>query len=1141
MGERGATSVTIPVLAYLNTDPTNTSISLIVTPDSASCEKLFSALNALKDEGRKILMFPEWDSMPEYQNSPDINIQAQRLSSIYSISNAKDKTVLVTSISAMSQFLVPLEYIFNFSSTININTKIDREDLAIKLISSGYERTDIVDNVGQFSIKGNIVDIYSPYHENPGRIELAGDLAEDIKFFNPSTQRTVSKTKNFTIIPTREISFSQNSLSLFKERFKEHCDNNHIRKNLREQITELTENQVYFPGIEYYLPFFHQNMCTIYDYLPKDSKVIFYDEHLFEEIKPLKPEDISLGQDSDEFIPYPLKNLYIGGRFWERKDIDKKINKIYSIEFMDEDEANESWSFKEDSLEHLILKDLKQHGAGSIDQLKEFHTSKDSLGYKIIYTCRTEHQAERLIFILGDSGKDLRVFKTKSLNEIINDPQAHTPSICISNLAEGFTVLSKKLWVISEEEIFGEKHKSLEPSKTQDAFLNLFKELKLNDYVVHSKHGVGIYRGLYKMEIDKIESDYFQIEYASGDMLLLPVHRLNSVQRYVAQGGSKASLDKLGGATWNKKKSKAKKATMDIAHKLIKFQSERMSKTGYSFSAPDELYYKFESEFEFEETNDQLRAINDVTSDMESSRPMDRLICGDVGFGKTEVAIRAAFKAARDGKQTVVLTPTTVLAFQHYRIFEKRFKDYPININLLTRFKTAKEQQETLVELGQGKIDIIIGTHRLLSKDVKFSNLGLLIIDEEHRFGVQQKEKIKEISTNIDVITMTATPIPRTLNMALVGVKDVSIITTPPINRLPIKTYVSKFSPKLIRKAVMHEIKRGGQVFFLHNRVQDLEEVHQKLREIIPEAKIITAHGQMSAKELEEKMISFYNKNADVLLCTSIIESGIDIPSANTIIINRADLFGLSQLYQIRGRVGRSPVRAFCYLLMPSNFMIGKSAIERIKTLQRFTELGSGFNIASYDMEFRGAGEILGSSQSGFIEDIGLEEYLRLIQEAVEEIKGQTSGNETQTETEISINIPAFIPEDYMSEVSQRLYFYKKLASAKSKQDILSVEEEINDRYGTTPEEVKNLFSLMEIKLLLAPLNVSSIKIGSGKLVYSFLNSTKIVPETIVELVTKQPKKYRITPDMKLIANIDDNDWRSAIKEIREFISRTEI
>ncbi len=1140
MDERGRTSVTIPILAYLNTDPTNTAISLIITPDTTSCEKLFSALNALKDEGRKVIMFPEWDSMPEYQNSPDTNLQAQRLSSIYSISTVKDKAILVTSISAMSQLLVPLEYIFNFSCTININTKIDREDLAIKLISSGYERTDIVDNVGQFSIKGNIIDIYSPYHENPGRIELSGELAEDIKFFNPSTQRTVLKTRTFTVIPTREISFSQDSLNLFKERFKEHCDKNHIRKNLREQITELTENRVYFPGIEYYLPFFHQKMCTIYDYLPKGSKVIFYDEHLFEETKPLKPQDIYLGQDSEEFIPYPLKELYLTGRFWEHQSTDKKINKLYSIEYTDEG-TNELHSFKEDVLEHLILKDLKQHGPDSIERLKEFHKEKDSLGHKIIYTCRTEHQAERLIFILGDAGKDLRVFKTKSLNEIINDPQAHTPSICISNLAEGFTILSKKLWVVSEEEIFGEKHKSLESSKTQDAFLNLFKELKLNDYVVHSKHGVGIYRGLYKMEIDEIESDYFQIEYADGDMLLLPVHRLNSVQRYVAQGGIKASLDKLGGSTWSKKKSKAKKATMDIAHKLIKFQSERMSKIGHSFSAPDELYYKFESEFEFEETNDQLRAINDVTSDMESSRPMDRLICGDVGFGKTEVAIRAAFKAARDGKQTAVLTPTTVLAFQHYRIFEKRFKDYPININLLTRFKTAKEQQEALVELEKGKIDIIIGTHRLLSKDIKFSNLGLLIIDEEHRFGVQQKEKIKEIASNIDVITMTATPIPRTLNMALVGVKDVSIITTPPVNRLPIKTYVSKFSPKLIRKAIMHEMKRGGQVFFLHNRVQDLEEVHQKLKEIIPEAKIITAHGQMSAKELEEKMISFYNKEADVLLCTSIIESGIDIPSANTIIIDRADMFGLSQLYQIRGRVGRSPVRAFCYLLVPSNFMIGKSAIERIKTLQRFTELGSGFNIASYDMEFRGAGEILGSSQSGFIEDIGLEEYLRLIQEAVDEIKGQSSAEKTQTETEISINIPAFIPEDYMSEVSQRLYFYKKLSSVKNQQDIASVEEEINDRYGAAPEETKNLFSLMEIKLLLAPLNVSSIKIGSGKLVYSFLNSTKIVPETIVELVTKQPKKYRITPDMKLIANIGDNDWRSAIKEIREFINRTEI
>ncbi len=1139
MDHKIITSVPASVLAYISTTPEKKAPVMIVTPDGLMCEKLFKALCALKRKEQHILMFPEWDSAPEYQNSPDIDIQSNRISSIYSIGAIKDNTILVTSLPAISLKMVPSDYISRFSKKITINTKIDRDLLSIDLVSSGYERMDIVDSVGQFSIKGNLIDIYSPYHEQPFRIELVGEYVDLIKFFNPSTQRTISKTNDVTIIPAREISFSEQSIQLFKERFKEHCDKNHIRKDIREQITDIVDNKVYFPGIEYFMPFFHESLSTIHEHLPKDTEVFFYDEHLFEELKPSQPSDSDVGLDSEGSIPYPLKDLYLAGRHWEKLQ-EKNITKVYSIEYASEDDKEvNSISLKEDVKEHELLKGLKHHGAGSVESLKEFHKQKKAQGYRIIYTCRTEHQAERLIFILGDSEKDIRIFKNTTLNELIYDKEAHTPAICISDLPEGFTLRSKMLWVISENEIFGEKHKNIEPSKQQDAFLNLFKELKLNDYVVHSKHGVGIYRGLFKMEIDGIESDYFQIEYSGHDLLLLPVHRLSSVQRYIAQGGHKAVLDKLGGATWNKKRSRAKKATMDIAHKLIKLQSERALNKGYSFSPPDEIFYRFESEFEFEETNDQLKAINDVMSDMESPKAMDRLVCGDVGFGKTEVAIRAAFKAVKDGKQVAVLAPTTVLSFQHFRIFQKRFQDYPVNIELLTRFKTTKEQKQALSKLEAGKVDIIIGTHRLISRDIKFKDLGLLIVDEEHRFGVQQKERIKEISKNVDAITMTATPIPRTLNMALVGLKDISIITTPPVNRLPIKTFVSKFSSKLIRKAVMYELKRGGQVFFLHNRIQDLEEIHKKLKEIVPEANITVAHGQMGSKDLEEKMISFYNREADVLLSTSIIESGIDIPNANTIIINRADMFGLSQLYQIRGRVGRSPSRAFCYLLVPSNFMIGKSAMERIKTLQRFTELGSGFNIASYDLEFRGAGEILGSSQSGFIEDIGLEEYLKLIQEAVDDLKGEEHRIEERIEPEISINIPAFIPEDYMSDVGQRLYFYKKLSNARSSSELLQIEEEIKDRYGDTPEELKNLLSLMEIKILLAPLNVSNIKIGSGKLVYSFLSNTRVVPEVIVEMVTKQPDKYRITPDMKLISNIDDNDWRSAIKEIRNFISRT--
>jgi len=708
-------------------------------------------------------------------------------------------------------------------------------------------------------------------------------------------------------------------------------------------------------------------------------------------------------------------------------------------------------------------------------------------------------------------------------------------TICVSPLNKGFILEEERLAVITETEIFGEKKRTIKPpAKTSDVFLNVFKELKEDDYVVHSQHGIGIYRGLKKLNIEGIENDFFQIEYAGGDTLFVPVYRLNTVQKYVGKG-AEARLDKLGGITWNKKKAKAKRSAMELAEKLLKIQAERRSRKGFRFSPSDEMFMQFEAEFEYEETPDQLKSINDVIDDMEKQTPMDRLICGDVGFGKTEVAIRAAYKAVKDRKQVALIAPTTILAFQHYQIFNKRFKGHPVNIEMLTRFRTAKEQKAISGKIQKGEIDIIIGTHRLLSSDVKFFDLGLLIVDEEQKFGVKQKERIKELAPNVDIISMTATPIPRTLNMAFTGLKDISLITTPPINRHPIKTFVAKFSADLIRKAVLTEIKRGGQIFFVHNRVQDLEELYQRLAEIVPEARITTAHGQMDEKELEQKMLSFYNQEADILLCTAIIESGLDIPNANTIIINRSDMFGLSQLYQIRGRVGRSSKLAFCYLLIPSTFSIGKAAIDRIKTLQRFTELGSGFNVASYDLEFRGAGELLGSSQSGFVDDIGLEEYLKLIEESVQHIKGEEHIEEV--DTEIAVNTPAFIPETYINNITQRLYFYKKIANAADQTDLSDIEAELKDRYGAVPEEITNLFSLMTIKQHLKPLRVTSVKIGGGKLVYTFDKSTNIMPEAIVELVTKMPHKYKLTPEMKIISNINDKNEINAIKEIKDFIS----
>ncbi|MEI6093313.1 MAG: transcription-repair coupling factor [bacterium] len=1019
---------------------------------------------------------------------------------------------------------------------ISVDKEIDIDALSLRLVSSGYQKADLVTTQGAFSLKGNIIDIFPASQELPVRIELFGDIVETIKTFDPTTQRSVEQIQKTYITPVREISFSEESLNIFKDRIKEYCDQNSIRKDLRLQTIELIDNSLYFPGVEYYLPFFYNKTSTIYDYLSENDEIINVDDYLF------NPDPIEQGHDPDEeTIPFPTKDLFI-----EKEQIlelmeKKKTKAFYSIEFETDSENDKiTFSLKDKAWNQALIKheinNAKRENKDFLDVIKQHHLLNKENGRSTVYTCHTLPQAQRLLFLLNKFDNQTIIDDHSTLLETIDKCYDNNINfIVVSALADGFILSEPAVCVISENEIFGEKQKNIKTSKTIDAFLSVFQELKKNDYVVHSKHGIGIYRGLQKMTIDGIENDFFQIEYADEDLLFVPIYRLNSVQRYISQGGATVKVDKLGGATWDKKKTRAKKATMDLAHQLVKLQSERNLKQGFSFSPKDEMFLKFEAEFEYEETADQLRSINDVLDDMESTKAMDRLICGDVGFGKTEVAIRAAFKAAKDGKQVAVLVPTTILAFQHYQVFKKRLQNYPINIELLNRFKSPKEQKEIVAKLKRGEVDITIGTHRILSNDVHFSNLGLLIVDEEQRFGVKHKEKIKEFSANVDILTMTATPIPRTLNLSLIGLKDISVITTPPVDRFPIKTFVSKFSNDLIRKAILFELKRGGQVFFLHNRVQDLGELQQKLKQIVPEARIISAHGQMNEKELEEKMMTFYNKEADVLLCTTIIESGLDIPNANTIIVNRADNFGLSQLYQIRGRVGRSTKRAYCYLMLPSHFTIGRAAIERIKTLQTFTELGSGFHVASYDLEFRGAGELLGSSQSGFIEDIGLEEYLRLLEEAVEDIKGEEKHDEL--DPEISINIPAFIPETYIKDINQRLYFYKKLSNNYSQTELKDVEAELEDRYGPPiPEELKNLFSIVSIKQALKPLRISSIKIGNKKLVYTFDNTTNVLPGKIVELVTKMPNKYKITPEMKLISNINDNDWRSAIREVDEFI-----
>ena len=743
------------------------------------------------------------------------------------------------------------------------------------------------------------------------------------------------------------------------------------------------------------------------------------------------------------------------------------------------------------------------------------------LGWSIFIVCHTAGQAERLKDLLEGYGLRCEMWDMgcgKSLFYPL-PPTSH-PLIIIGDLSSGFRFPSVNLAVVTEEEIFGQRIKRrVPPSSKIDVFLTQLQDLNVGDFVVHTVHGVGLYKGLKRLEIEDSKNDFLLLEYQDGDRLYLPVQRLNLVGKYHGTEGRIPLLDKLGSTNWEKRKSKVKKAVEEMAKELLELYASRKVIEGFSFSKGDRLFSEFEASFEYEETPDQARAIEEVLSDMEETRAMDRLVCGDVGYGKTEVAMRAAFKAVLDNKQVAVLVPTTVLAQQHYITFQNRFAAYPVTVEVLSRFRSHKEQKEILKKIASREVDIIIGTHRLLQKDIAFKDLGIIVIDEEHRFGVSHKERLKQMRKHVDVLTLTATPIPRTLHMSISGIRDLSIINTPPEDRLAIKTIVAMFDDDLIRDAIMRELVRGGQIFFVHNRVQSIGAMADYLRRLVPEARIGVAHGQMKEKELEMVMAAFVNKEYDILLSTSIIESGLDIPSANTILINRADRFGLAEIYQLRGRVGRSRHRAYAYLLTPPEITLTGDAKKRLKVLQELSDLGAGFRLATYDLEIRGAGELLGKAQSGQIAEVGFEMYIRLLEEAIKELKGEKM--EREIEPEINLNVSAYIPEEYIPDERQRLNIYKRIASVSSETDITGLKEEIKDRFGGIPVSVDNLFRIMGIKLLLKQTKITELNQKGSFIYMAFSNDTSVEPQKLLRLMNRNPKKFRLTPDSRFIASLE--------------------
>ncbi|MGG5463159.1 transcription-repair coupling factor [Clostridium sp. B9] len=995
------------------------------------------------------------------------------------------KKIIVTSIDAFAATYTPKELYKNNILKIKIEDEINLKEVSQKLIESGYERLETVEGKGEFSLRGGILDVFPPNSAHPYRIEMFGDEVDSIRTFNVESQRSIEKVKRVEIFPAKEIILDKETidraiekmraeLSEFEEKVSDKEVKGRLKQIIERNIESLKENWS-FETIDSYLPFFFEKPATLFDYLKNYTFII---------------DDAKRCNGKLESTIFEFNENYEA--FLERGNIlPSQINLSLSADLVRESfkgnrlinlsPLGEGGSFIE-AINKVDFKQTTMNGyQGQFELLIDDIREKKKNGFKTLILSGTRPRGERLVNTLRDLDIE-SVYK-----DDVDDIKEGEVVITFGNQNKGFEYPNLKVSLISDKGVFGESKVSKKTKKKKTkgvSKIKSFAELKPGDYVVHVNSGIGVYKGIKQIEVQGHKRDYLDIEYSKGDKLYVPVEQLDLVQKYIGSDSASPKISKLGGNEWQKAKAKVRKSINDIAGDLVKLYAARSTVKGYKFSKDTQWQKQFEDEFPYDETPDQLSALEDIKGDMETTKVMDRLLCGDVGYGKTEVAVRAAFKSVMDGKQVAFLVPTTILAEQHYKNMKKRFAGFPITIDMISRFRTKKQQTETLKALKEGNVDILIGTHRLVSKDIQFKDLGLLIVDEEQRFGVTQKEKIKSFKKNVDVLTLSATPIPRTLHMSLTGVRDISVIETPPENRYPIQTYVVEQNDQLIRDAILREINRDGQVFFVHNRVESIQEVANYIKELVPECKPTIIHGQMTERQLETEMIDFMERKYDVLVCTSIIETGIDIPNVNTMIVNDADKMGLSQLYQLRGRVGRSNKVAYAYFLYQRDKVLTEVAEKRLKALKDFTELGSGFKIAMRDLEIRGAGNMMGSAQHGHMASIGYDLYCRMLEDTIRIIKGEI--DREPIETVVDLKVDAFIPSSYIADEIQKIEIYKKIAAIENEDDYKYVEEELEDRFSNIPGMVYNLMDIAYIKGKAKLLNIEEIKEKNEDIYFTF-------------------------------------------------------
>ncbi len=1098
---------------------------LIIAQDSLTAARLDQELVFFQRNSESLLHFPDRETLPYDRFSPHQDIISERLATLYKMPALKQGGV-ITTISTLLHRLSPQSFLEAHTFLLARGDKLDLPATRERLVKAGYNCVNQVREHGEFAVRGSIIDLYPMGSKLPYRIDLFDNEVDSIRTFYPDSQRSLATVEKIQLLPAKEFPLNEEAIEYFRHAWRSQFTGNPLQTSLYQDVSE----GISPPGIEYYLPLFFEETALLFDFLSKDTLIVCVGDieeaakHFWQELNQRYEER---RHDKTHPLLEPEKVFISPEAFFKQLDTYPRIEISTR--------STKGYNFNITATQPLLIDHKAPKAEAALQTFLSNYTGRS------LFSTESTGRREILLQTL----QQISIFPTvyPSWQAFLEDDKPY--GVTVAPLEEGFRLEQPAIAVITETELFGKRVKQPRERKgiTQDAeaIIRNLTELKIGDPVVHVDHGVGRYQGLHTLKIGDQLGDFLCLEYTKGDKLYIPISSLELISRYTGADPDLAPLHSLSTDHWQKAKRKAEEKARDVAAELLDVYARRAAHEGFAFDPPDEQYDKFAAAFPFEETPDQKRAIEQVIADLISPKPMDRVVCGDVGFGKTEVAMRAAFLAIQSGKQVAILVPTTLLAQQHYQTFQDRFADWPVQVAVLSRFGRAKEQQTALQRLSEGKVDIMIGTHKLLQKDVQFKRLGLVIIDEEHLFGVNQKEKLKALRSDVDILTLTATPIPRTLNMALAAIRDLSIIATPPARRLSVKTFVHETEDHIIQEAVQREILRGGQVFFVHNEVSTIDKKAQELNKLIPDARIAVAHGQMRERELEQVMSEFYHRRYNVLVCSTIIESGIDIPTANTIIIHRADKFGLAQLHQLRGRVGRSHHQAYAYLLISSRKLITSDAIKRLDAIASLGELGVGFTLATHDLEIRGAGELLGDEQSGNMQEIGFSLYTDLLAQAVAALK---AGKEPDwqkalsSKAELDLQITAIIPESYLGDVTLRLQFYKRIANAKNSQELDELQIEMIDRFGLLPPVLKNLFSISELKLLLTELGIKKVEANAKGGKIEFNEKPKIDPQHLFKLIQTQPLEFRFEGATKLKFTLKEHALKDRIQLVEQVIKK---